>query len=61
VPAGETVLLLTPLPVLTNTTALDLPAAAAAASATSPLVRENAMRKLAGAVVSLLKVSATEW
>ena len=46
-------MLLVPLPVLTNTSALLLPTAAAAASAWSPATRENANRKLTGVAIVL--------
>src|ERR1051326_8621870 len=61
VPAGEAAVLLVPLPVFTKTSALLLPAAAAAASAMSPFTRENAKRKHAGPAVLLLNVIVTEW
>ena len=40
----------------TNTIAMPLPAAAAAASALSPFTREYANRKLAGAVAGVVSV-----
>ncbi len=46
-------MLLAPLPVFTNTSALLLPTAAAAASAMSPFTRENANRKLTGVAIAL--------
>src|SRR5690348_3447803 len=48
VPGGEAAVLLTPAPVLTKTSALLLPTAAAAASAMSPSARVYASRMLAG-------------